>query len=153
VPIKSISQQSGKSVVQAHEAPTDPNQTFPTIEFVTPLPGFPDHDRFALVRIDEAGLLYSLRSLQDENLRFLTIAPHQFFDGYTPEIDDETVAAMGITQVEDLLMLLIVNTGDSPTEATCNLLAPIVVDRSTMRAAQVILTGTDLPVRAPLAGE
>jgi flagellar assembly factor FliW len=144
---------SETSALQAHEAPTDPNSDVQIISFVTPIAGFPEHTDFVLVRVDDAGLLYSLRSLQENELRFLTIAPHQFFEGYTPEIDDETVAALGITKPEDVLMLLIVNTGETPTDATCNLLAPIVVNPATMKAAQVVLTGTDLPVRAPLAGD
>lgn len=126
-------------------------EQLPTIEFVTPMPGFPGRKSFVLVRLDEVGLLNSLRSVDDPELRFITIAPHQFFPEYAPEIDDETLAALGTKDESQLLVLLIVTAGDSPRDSTANLMAPIVVDPMTMKAAQCVLTGSNLPVRAPLA--
>ncbi|WP_449063945.1 flagellar assembly protein FliW [Planomonospora algeriensis] len=122
----------------------------PTIEFVCPMPGFADNRRFVLVRVDEDGVLYSLRSLDDPALRFLVISPNPFFPGYEPEIDDATLAMLGAGQTSNLLVLLIVTAPGSITEATANLLAPIVVDTATRRAVQTVLSGSDLPVRAPL---
>ncbi|MBG0818575.1 flagellar assembly protein FliW [Planomonospora sp. ID82291] len=122
----------------------------PAIEFVCPMPGFTDNRRFVLVRLDEDGVLYSLRSLEDPGPRFLVISPNPFFPGYEPEIDDETLAALGAGETSQLLVLLIVTAPGSITEATANLLAPIVVDTATRRAVQTVLSGSDLPVRAPL---
>ena len=48
--------------------------------------------------------------------------------------------------------MVIVNVGDDPGSATANLLAPIVVNRHTREAAQVVLTDGDHPLRAPLFG-
>ncbi|GAA3161842.1 flagellar assembly protein FliW [Planomonospora alba] len=122
----------------------------PSIEFVCPMPGFAGNRRFVLVRVDEDGLLYSLRSLEDPDLRFLVISPHPFFPSYEPEIDDATLDMLGVDQTAELLVLLIVTAPGSITEATANLLAPIVVDTRTRRAVQTVLSGSDLPVRAPL---
>ncbi|MBG0833367.1 flagellar assembly protein FliW [Planomonospora sp. ID67723] len=122
----------------------------PTIELVCPMPGFAGNRRFVLVRMDDDGVLFSLRSLDDENLRFLVISPNPFFPDYEPEIDDETLGMLGVTDVSNLLVLLVVTAPGSITEATANLLAPIVVDTGSRRAIQTVLTGSDLPVRAPL---
>jgi flagellar assembly factor FliW len=130
---------------------TDPTAELPVIEFVRPMPGFPDHRRFVLTRMDEAGLLYALRALDDPALRFLVVAPAPFFPDYQPEVDDDTVALLDLRAPNQVLVLLVVSVGAAPAEATANLLAPIVVDQVTRRAAQVVQSGTDLPLRAPLA--
>jgi flagellar assembly factor FliW len=123
----------------------------PVIEFVRPMPGFPDRRRFVLTRIDEAGVLCALRALDDQALRFLVVAPAPFFPDYAPEIDDDTLALLDPPDTAGLLILLVVSVGQSAADATANLLAPIVVDQVTRRAAQVVQTGSNLPLRAPLA--
>jgi flagellar assembly factor FliW len=138
------------SAQSAEKAAEAAGETLPTIELVTPMPGFPGRKEFVLVRLDEVGLLNSLRSLDEPPLRFITIAPHQFFPEYEPEIDDETLAALGTEDPSQLLVLLIVTAGDTPRDSTANLMAPIIIDPTTMKAAQAVLTGSNLPVRAPL---
>jgi flagellar assembly factor FliW len=122
----------------------------PSLDFVHPIPGFPDHRRFVLVQLDDKGLLCALRSLDDPALRFLVVSPATFFPDYAPEIDAETQEMLGIADAEDALVLLVVTPGASAAEATANLLAPVIVATRTRRAAQVVLTGRDLSVRAPL---
>ncbi|MBB4968348.1 flagellar assembly protein FliW [Saccharothrix violaceirubra] len=122
--------------------------TAPVIEFSVPMPGFPEHRRFLLVRTTEDGLLFSLRSVDDPELRFLVVPPAPFFPDYAPEIGAQAVEQLGTVDVSDLLVLLVVTVGESASSATANLLAPIVVDQRTRRAVQVVLTAGDL--RAPL---
>ncbi|MGC9669222.1 flagellar assembly protein FliW [Planosporangium sp. 12N6] len=122
----------------------------PVLEFVAPIPGFPQERRFVLVRVDEAGMLYSLRSVDRPELRFLVAPPAPFFPGYTVEVDDEALEALGGPAADELLVLLMVNAGTRPGEATANLLAPIVVAQRSRRAVQLIMSRTGLPVRAPL---
>lgn len=121
----------------------------PTIDLVEPLAGFPRHRRFTLVALDEAGLLFALRSLDDPDLRFLVVPPAPFFPDYAPEIDDDWVARLALQSAEEARVLLVVTPGATLPEATVNLLAPVVINARTSRAAQVVL-GADLPVRAPL---
>ncbi|MBN1172011.1 MAG: flagellar assembly protein FliW [Micromonosporaceae bacterium] len=124
--------------------------TLPVIDFVAPLPGFPEDLRFVLVQVHEEGLLYALTSLDSEGLRFLVAPPAPFFPDYAPEVDEETLAALGTADPADLLTLLVISAGESAREATANLLAPIVFDQSTRRATQLVLAGSGLPVREPL---
>lgn len=124
----------------------------PVLEFVAPLPGFPDRRRFVLVRVDDSGMLFALTSVEVEGLRFLVVPPAPFFPDYEPEIDDEALAALDTSDVEDLLVLLVINPGATPADATANLMAPIIVSQRTRRAVQLVLSGTGLPVRAQLLG-
>lgn len=129
---------------------TDIPEDLPTIEFVAPMPGFPEHRSFVLIRIDDHGLLYALTSVSDPELRFLVVPPPPFFPDYAPEISDETLELLEIKEPEQALMLLVVSPGDAASEATANLLAPILIHHESRRAAQVVLSGSGLPVRAEL---
>jgi flagellar assembly factor FliW len=122
----------------------------PVLEFVAPMPGFPEQRRFVLVRVGDEGLLFALTSVDVPGLRFLVAPPGPFFADYAPEVDEEALAALGAGEVDDLLVLLVVNAGDAPDEASANLMAPIVLSQQTRRAVQLVLTGSGLPVRAPL---
>lgn len=121
----------------------------PLIEMIQPMPGFPAHRGFALVRLDDVGVLCALCSVDEPGLRFLVVPPDRFFVDYAPEIDDKIVAALGIESPNDVLVLVVVNPGGGAEEATANLLAPVLVNVAKRRACQVILTA-DLPVRARL---
>ena len=123
----------------------------PVIELVQPMPGFPGLTRYALVQLDDDGVLCALRSLEDPDLRFLVMPPAAFFPDYAPVVDDEAVEALGIETVEDVLMLVVVNAGTSIQTATANLVAPVLVNRTTLRAQQVVLDDPDLSVAVPLA--
>jgi flagellar assembly factor FliW len=125
-------------------------EDLPIIDFVSPIPGFPEHRRFVLVRLDEEGLLYSLTSLHDSAVRFLVMPPGPFFPNYTPEAPEDSVDLLGVADSGQVLVLLIVTAAEKPGEATVNLLAPILVDHANRRALQVVLAGSNLPVRAEL---
>jgi flagellar assembly factor FliW len=122
----------------------------PVLEFARPIPGFPDQLKYVLTRVADDGLLYVMRSLDEPGVRFLVIPPLPFFPDYAPEIDDDTLDLLDVHDADRLLVLLVVSAGERVADATVNLLAPIVVDRISRRAAQVLLTGEDFPLRAPL---
>ena len=125
---------------------TDPSLGLPTIDLAVPMPGFPRHRQFVLVRLNDEGLLYAFTSVDDPELRFLVAPPEPFFPDYAPEIEDEVFAALNTRDPDRLLLLVVITAGVN--ETTANLLAPIVVDRDSMRAMQVVLSGSGYPVRA-----
>jgi flagellar assembly factor FliW len=124
----------------------DPSLGLPTITMAVPMPGFPAHREFVLVRLHDEGLLYAFTSVEDPELRFLVAPPEPFFPDYAPEIDESVFAALNTKDADRLLLMVVITAGANDT--TANLLAPIVLDRDTMRAQQVVLSGSGLPVRA-----
>jgi flagellar assembly factor FliW len=118
----------------------------PTIDLAVPMPGFPAYRQFVLVRLNDEGLLYAFTSIEDPELRFLVAPPEPFFPDYAPEIEDEVFAALNTKDPDRLLVMVVITAGVS--ETTANLLAPIIVDRDTRRAMQVVLSGSGMPVRA-----
>jgi flagellar assembly factor FliW len=128
----------------------------PELSFVHPLPGFPGLRRFVLVRLagdeDADGpVLYELRSVERPDLRFLVGVPRAFFPEYTIELDDQSCDELDLHEPSDALVLVILSAGSDASTTTANLLAPLVVNANTRSAAQVILSGTEWPVRALIA--
>ncbi|GIF43635.1 flagellar assembly protein FliW [Actinoplanes xinjiangensis] len=125
---------------------TDPSLGLPTITMAVPMPGFPSHRDFVLVRLNDDGLLYAFTSIENPELRFLVAPPEPFFPDYAPEIENGVFAALNTKDPDRLLLLTVITASEN--ETTANLLAPIVVDRDSMRAMQVVLSGSGYPVRA-----
>ncbi|MGG5259646.1 flagellar assembly protein FliW [Phycicoccus avicenniae] len=94
--------------------------------------------------------LFDLRPVDDEGTGFVTADAGVFFPDYHPEIDDPTAERLGLTDAADAQVLLIVTVAEDVTRSTANLLAPVVLNTRTLDAAQVVLTGQDFPLRAPL---
>ncbi len=122
----------------------------PVIELVHPMPGFPDARRFALVELDDTGVLCALRSIEDPDLRFLVVPPHAFFPDYAPVVDDDTVADLAIESADEVLVLVVLTAGDTLASTTANLLAPLLLNTRTQQACQVVLDDLTLPISAPV---
>jgi len=128
------------------DAMIDSMLDLPILDLAVPMPGFPAHRQFVLVRLNEDGLLYAFTSVDDPSLRFLVAPPEPFFPDYAPEIEKEVFAALNTKDPDRLLVMVVITAGVN--ETTANLLAPIIVDRDSHRAMQVVLTGSAMPVRA-----
>jgi len=136
----------------------------PELTFTHPLPGFPGLRRFVLVRLDDTGsrdavdtqghepgsVLFELRSLERPDVRFLTAVPSAFFPDYQVELDAKSCDELGLTDPDDALVLVILTMGSDAGATTANLLAPVVINARTRTGAQMILSGSDWPVRAAL---
>jgi len=127
----------------------------PELSFVRPLPGFGDLRRFVLVELpaEDGGdaLLFELRSLEEPAVRFLCAAPTAFFPDYAFDLDEADCADLDLLNEAEALVLVLLTIGHDTSPTTANLLAPVVVNARTRAAAQVILSGTDWPVRAAVA--
>lgn len=124
----------------------------PELRFAAGLPGFPEAHRFALVRWGDTGPFSVLRSLDVDALEFLVVPPNLFFPDYAPELDNVAATRLRLDDADDALLLVVVTLGDRAEDATANLMAPIVVHRATLEAAQVVLDRSGYDVRVPLLG-
>jgi flagellar assembly factor FliW len=116
------------------------------VRFIEPLPGF-DGEDYTFDPIDERGLLWSLRSVEQPEVRFVLAAAAAFYPEYRPEISDSLAGPLGADEI-DLLLVLTIGTG--LRDATANLRAPIALARETGRAVQVIIDDDVFSMREPL---
>ncbi len=122
-------------------------QTAQEISFVEPILGFDGEHAYTLAAIDPQGVLYSLRSVQNPDLRFVVTPAQTFFTDYQPDL---ARVVSGVLGSDDIDVLLVLTIGTGLADATANLRAPIAVATSTGRAVQVVLDDDSLPMRQPL---
>jgi len=122
----------------------------PVIEMRGGLLGFPDMTRFALIKMNDEGLVYRLQSLESEAVNFVVVPAMPFFPNYSPVVDDDVADRFNLAAGADVLVLLIVTLGESFKQSTVNLMAPVLLDPAGQVAEQVIIENADLSVRAPL---
>jgi flagellar assembly factor FliW len=134
----------------AHRAPEATAASGRRVEFVEPIPGFPDERDFLLAGVDPQGVLFTLRSRRTPSLRFVVMPPAPFFPDYQPEVSEADVEALGDLCDAELQLLVIVSVEAGIADATANLLAPIVFEPASGRAVQLVLDDARLPLRAPL---
>ncbi|HXW33961.1 MAG TPA: flagellar assembly protein FliW [Acidimicrobiales bacterium] len=121
------------------------------LTFVAGLPGFPDAHKFVLDGLGaELEPFCRMRSLDQRDLTFTVMPPGLLFPDYAVVIDEESVERLGITTAEDAVVLAIVTLSVPPEPPKVNLLGPIVINRRTRSAAQVVQHGSNHGVAVPL---
>jgi flagellar assembly factor FliW len=122
------------------------------ITFAAGLPGFPNAHRFELMPWGGDESPFSLMtSIENPDIGFVVVAPWVFYPEYEFDLDTATAQRLGLSDPTDSLVMCVVTLGDSPEDATVNLLGPIVVNRQTREACQAVLDPSLFNVRAPLA--
>ena len=122
------------------------------ITFPAGLPGFPHAHRFELAPWGPAGSPFMLLSSTDDpDVGFVVVPPWVFYPDYEFELDSGSSERLGLEQAEDAVVFAMVTLREHVAESTLNLLGPIVVNRFTHEAAQVVLPSAGYSVRAPLA--
>ncbi|TFB95985.1 flagellar assembly protein FliW [Cryobacterium adonitolivorans] len=119
-----------------------------TLNFVSPPPGLAPLTDFQLNEIAGAAGLFALQSADDERTRLFVLDASVYLPDYSPVISDEHALALELTDPDQAMVLVVTNPGETGT--TVNLMAPIVVNATTGRCAQIILDGQDWPLRAEL---
>ena len=119
------------------------------ITFPGGLLGFPDHTRFALIQTGEENYFFWLQAVEDPNLAFVVTDPTIFFKDYDVPVREETQRELMVEDPGSLQCFVICNkVGEW---LTGNLLGPIMINSSSMLAAQIVLTEKKWTTRQPLA--
>jgi flagellar assembly factor FliW len=122
------------------------------VTFPAGLPGFPSSRRFRLEPWGPAGSPFLLMSAVDNpEIGFVIVPPWVFYPDYEFELDAPSAERLGLQDAGDAVVFVMVTLGETPEVATLNLLGPVVVNRHTHEAAQVVLPTSGYSVRAPLA--
>jgi flagellar assembly factor FliW len=122
------------------------------ITFPAGLPGFPHAHHFQLAPWGDGETPFFVLSAFDvPNARFVVVSPWTFYPEYEFGVDDGTAERLGVFTPSDAIVFCLVTLRDAPHRATVNLLGPIVVNRHTLEATQVVVPAIGYGVRAPLA--
>lgn len=111
--------------------------------------GFPDMQKFTLIFDEEKGSkshIMWLQSMDDPQTAFPVINPVTIKEDYNPSVSEELLKPLGDMKQEDTFVLTTVRVPKDIQDMSINLKAPIIIDMSNNRGAQIIVED-DLPVR------
>jgi flagellar assembly factor FliW len=120
-----------------------------TLTFVTPPPGLSPHVEFALDDVDGAPGLHALRAASDASIRLFVVDAAMYVPDYAPVFSEDHLLDVGAGARADAEVLVVTTLDDDGP--VVNLFAPVLVNPATGVASQVILDGSDWPLRARLA--
>lgn len=130
------------------------------ITFSEGLPGFSEARQFVfLPHPGGQGPLYWMQCVDDgvsaSELAFPVVSPWRIDSAYAPTIPGSALRELGIDDIRGQAQLWAIVTvpRDRPSDATVNLLAPVLVNRSSRVARQVIALTDENALRTPLGRE
>lgn len=113
------------------------------VRFADGLPAFEDEHEFVVLPYEEGTPYMFLQSLATPELAFLMTDPFVFFPDYTFELDDANMEKLGVESMDDILVCTLISIpATGIADMTTNLLAPVVINRHSKEARQVVLERT-----------
>ena len=124
------------------------------IRFAGGIPAFEDEHEFVVLPYEEGTPYMFLQSMTTPELAFLMTDPFVFFPDYSFELDDENMEKLAINSMDDVLVCTLISVPRSGVaDMTTNLLAPVVINRHTMQARQIVLEKTQYTTKHRLFPE
>ena len=120
------------------------------VRFLTPMPGLEDCTRFTLANIDDSAVFW-LHSDDEPEIALPVAEAFAVLPDYACDLHPVDALVLGLNDASEALVLTVL-TVPQDGDITANLLAPIIVNRITGRARQVILDGTSYSLRHPING-
>ncbi|NBI27735.1 flagellar assembly protein FliW [Chengkuizengella marina] len=107
--------------------------------FTKGLLGFEDVKSYALLKLDQEIPLTYMQAVEEQNLNFIILDPFQFFKDYNVELSNEIQKELDIKEPSEVAIWSLVSIQDNLENATCNLIAPLVINIRTKQGKQIIL--------------
>jgi flagellar assembly factor FliW len=112
--------------------------------------GFPKLTHFSLIVDEEKKKkkinIMWLQSMDDPDIAFPVIDPHNVKDDYRPTVNEEMLAPLGEMHEDNTYILVTVTVPRKVEDFSVNLKAPVVVNMDTLKGVQIIVED-DYPVK------
>ena len=110
------------------------------IHFADGMPAFEGEHDYVIVPFDESSPYVFLQSVKTPELAFLITMPFVFFPDYEFQLEDDIAEKMGLKSPDDMLIYTLITIPDGNIkEMTANLMAPVVINKATNQARQIVL--------------
>jgi flagellar assembly factor FliW len=110
--------------------------------------GFPQYKSYVLIQPEADATFYWLQSVECADLAFVVTDPMLFVPDYQIPLREETRAELGLKDLGEANVLVIVNKVQETL--TANLQGPLVVHAGTRVAAQVVISEKKYQTRHPI---
>lgn len=123
-------------------------------DFVLPIIGFDNLQKFIILEPDEDALFKWLQSVEDPGLAFPILSVAALNLDYTIDIPDNVVEALEIVNAESVLVMNITSIPhENPKGTTINMLAPLIFNVENNKAGQIVLSGSGYDISYPMFKE
>jgi flagellar assembly factor FliW len=113
--------------------------------------GFNECREFAIVKMEDGDVtLKWFQSVEAHVPCFVVFNPFEIVEGYRPVMESGDLRALSPRKDDALEYLVIAVVPEDITKITVNLKSPIVLNRRTRTARQVILANQEYPIKFPL---
>jgi len=123
------------------------------VTFNEGIPGLEEYSRYALLQFEESYPIIWLQSVEEGGICLPVLDTFAVLTGYVFDIADEDVKELELKGPEELHVVSVVVIPEEVQGMTANLAAPIIINTVSGKAKQIILTGSDYNVRAPVFAE
>ncbi len=120
------------------------------IHFEEGLLGFTELRQFVLLDDPEDDIFIWLQSCENANLAFPVLEPELISAGYQIELSLRDKQLLDVDASSQCTCLSIITIPTDPTEMTANLKAPIIINRTKMKARQCVFQSNKLAIREPI---
>ncbi|OGV68994.1 MAG: hypothetical protein A3K19_31090 [Lentisphaerae bacterium RIFOXYB12_FULL_65_16] len=117
------------------------------VEFARGIPGFEQIAQYRIHGLDAVRPFMFMEAVRSENVSFVCIDAFVVTRDYSVRLPAAVTERLGLDSEDDAVVLCLVTIGDTVQSTTANLMCPLVINRRNRRGEQVILDGSDLPVR------
>jgi len=123
------------------------------IEFGDGVPGLEQYRKYALLQFEESYPIVWLQSMDDTGICLPVLDTFSVLPDYVFDIDESDVKSLELKEPEDIHVVSVVVIPDNIKGMTVNLAAPIIINTVSGKAKQIVLSGSEYNVRAPVFQE
>jgi flagellar assembly factor FliW len=120
------------------------------LRFDEGIPGFPRIHKFAMLEFDHLKPFSYLQSLEDPPIALLVVNPFLFHPSYQFELGATDAGSLRAEKLQDVSIFVVATIPENPSDATINLMAPVLINEKVRCGRQVILLDSQYSVRHPL---
>jgi len=120
------------------------------INFNDGIPGLEQYKKYALLQFEESYPIVWLQSMEDTGICLPVLDTFNVLPDYVFDIDEIDVKELELSSPEDLHVVSVVVIPEDIQGMTVNLAAPVIINTKTGNAKQIVLSGSEFNVRAPV---
>ena len=120
------------------------------ITFRDGIPGLEEYVRYALLQFEESYPIIWLQSVEEGGICLPVMDTFAVLEGYVFDIDDGDVKELDLQGPEELHVVNVLVIPEEIQGMTANLAAPIIINTVSGKAKQIMLSGSEYNVRAPV---
>lgn len=118
------------------------------LDFEEGLPGFENMHKFGIIRnTDRESPFIWIQSMEDAKLAFAMVDPFAIKKDYDFELKEDSAGRLGIEEASQVAVYAIVLVPEDIKKISMNLKAPVIINTTNNKAAQIILDTDKYTVR------